>query len=123
MADPLDPAKLASQRCAPADAEIPALSNEEIQRLRSGVDVNWLLESDRLVREFRFATFSAAFGLATRIALLAEGQGHHPTMEIAWGWLRVAWTTDAIGAISINDMIMAAKVDRLVERGFAMKEG
>ena len=101
---------------------MPALTDEEIQRLRSGVDANWSLESDRLVREFRFATFGAAFGFATRIALLAEAQGHHPTMEIAWGWLRVAWTTDAIGAISINDMIMAAKVDRLVERGFGLKE-
>ena len=123
MADQLDPGDLASQRCAPADADTPGLANDEIQRLRSGVDANWLLESDRLVREFRFATFAAAFGLATRIALLAEAQGHHPTMEIAWGWLRVAWTTDAIGAISMNDMIMAAKVDRLVERGFAIREG
>jgi 4a-hydroxytetrahydrobiopterin dehydratase len=122
MAEPLDPANLASQRCAPADADTPALTDQEIDRLRSGVDANWFLESDRLVREFRFATFGAAFGVATRIALLAEAQGHHPTMEIAWGWLRVAWTTDAIGAISINDMIMAAKVDRLVERGFALKE-
>jgi 4a-hydroxytetrahydrobiopterin dehydratase len=123
VADLLEPTNLASQRCAPADADTPALTEEEIDRLRSGVDANWLLESDRLVREFRFATFGAAFGLATRIALLAEAQGHHPTIEIAWGWLRVTWTTDAIGAISINDMIMAAKVDRLIERGFAMKEG
>jgi 4a-hydroxytetrahydrobiopterin dehydratase len=122
VADQRDPETLASQRCVPADADTPALTDEEIARLRSGVDANWLVESDRLAREFRFATFGAAFGLATRIALLAESQGHHPTIEIAWGWLRVAWTTDAIGAISINDLIMAAKVDRLVDRGFGLKE-
>ena len=118
MADPLDPAKLASQRCAPADADTPALADEEIERLRSGVDANWFLESDRLVREFRFGTFGAAFGLATRIALLAEDPGPPSDDGVAWGWLRVAWTTDAIGGLTINDMIMAAKVDRLVERGF-----
>jgi 4a-hydroxytetrahydrobiopterin dehydratase len=122
VADHLEPEKLASQRCVPADADTPALSDEEIHRLRSGVDATWLVETDRLAREFRFATFGAAFGLATRIALLAESQGHHPTIEIAWGWLRVAWTTDAIGAISINDLIMAAKVDRLVARGLALKD-
>jgi 4a-hydroxytetrahydrobiopterin dehydratase len=122
VADQSDPGNLASRRCVPADADTPALTDEEIARLRSGVDANWLVESDRLAREFRFATFGAAFGLATRIALLAESQGHHPTIEIAWGWLRVAWTTDAIGAISINDLIMAAKVDRLVDRGFGLKE-
>ena len=121
MATQVDPTKLASQRCAPADAGTERLSPDEVKRLASGVDANWLVDNDRLVREFRFPTFSAAFGLATRIALLAEGQGHHPAMDIAWGWLRVAWTTDAIGSISLNDLIMAAKVDRLVERGLGLK--
>ena len=121
MAADLDPAKLASQRCTPATDDMTPLSPEDVQRLASGVDANWLIENDRLVREFRFPTFSAAFGLATRIAMLAESQGHHPAMDIAWGWLRVAWTTDAIGTLSLNDMIMAAKVDRLVEGGLSIK--
>jgi 4a-hydroxytetrahydrobiopterin dehydratase len=122
MPEPLDPAKLATQRCTPADSETPALSSEEVKRLASGIDANWRVESDRLIREFRFTTFAAAFGLATRIALLAEAQGHHPSMDIAWGWLRVTLLTDAIGALSTNDLIMAAKVDRLLERGLAIKE-
>jgi 4a-hydroxytetrahydrobiopterin dehydratase len=122
MADPLDPAKLAAQRCSIADSGTPPLTGEEVKRLASGIDASWRVESDRLIREFRFTTFAAAFGLATRIALLAEAQGHHPALDIAWGWLRVTWTTDAIGALSLNDMIMAAKVDRIVERGFAFKE-
>ena len=122
MADPLDPAKLATQRCSPADSDTPPLTGEEVKRLASGIDAAWRVESDRLTREFRFTTFAAAFGLATRVALLAEAQGHHPALDIAWGWLRVTWTTDAIGTLSLNDMIMAARVDRLVERGFALKE-
>jgi 4a-hydroxytetrahydrobiopterin dehydratase len=122
MADPLDPATLATQRCSSADSDTPPLTGQEVKRLASGIDAGWRVESDRLVREFRFPTFAAAFGLATRIALLAEAQGHHPGLDIAWGWLRVTWTTDAIGALSLNDMIMAAKVDRIVERGFALKE-
>ena len=122
MAEPLDPATLAAQRCSPADSDTPPLPPDEVKRLASGIDASWQIESDRLTRELRFSTFAAAFGLATRIALLAEGQGHHPSMDIAWGRLRVTWTTDAIGAISVNDLIMAAKVDRLVERGLSLKE-
>jgi 4a-hydroxytetrahydrobiopterin dehydratase len=122
MADPFDPAKLAAQRCSVADSATPPLTAEEVERLGSGIDAGWRVESDRLIREFRFTTFAAAFGLATRIALLAEAQGHHPALDIAWGLLRVTWTTDAIGALSLNDLIMAAKVDRLVERGLALKE-
>ena len=74
------------------------------------------------MREFAFSTFGAAFGLATRVALLAEGQNHHPALDVAWGRLTVTWTTDAIGGLSANDVIMAAKVDRLVDRGLALKD-
>jgi 4a-hydroxytetrahydrobiopterin dehydratase len=122
MTGDLDPATLASQRCAPADASTPALPHDEVLRLSAGLDGAWRVENDRLVREFAFPTFAAAFGLATRIALLAESQNHHPLLEVAWGRLAITWTTDAIGGISANDVIMAAKVDRLVARGLALKD-
>jgi 4a-hydroxytetrahydrobiopterin dehydratase len=122
MTAPLDPAKLAAQRCVAADESTPRLAPEEITRLAPGLDPAWRVTDDRLVRDFAFPTFAAAFGLATRIALLAEGQNHHPTLELAWGRLTVTWTTDAIDAISVNDLIMAAKVDRLVARGLALKD-
>ena len=122
MTSGLDPATLASQRCPPADAGTPTLAADEIERLRAGLDRGWTVAGDRLTRTFSFPTFGAAFGLATRIALLAEAQGHHPSMEVAWGRLVVAWTTDAVGGITANDVIMAAKVDRLVDRGFAIKD-
>ena len=122
MMSGLDPATLASQRCVPADGETPLVPADEIDRLRAGLDPAWTVGHDRLARTFAFPTFGAAFGLATRIALLAEGQGHHPSMEVAWGHLTVDWTTDAVGGITANDVIMAAKVDRLVHRGFAIKD-
>ena len=123
MSTALEPGTLASASCSPADASTPALAPDEVRRLAAGLEAGWHVGDTSLTREFRFPTFSAAFGLATRIALLAEGQGHHPTMEIAWGRLVVTWQTDAIEAISANDLIMAAKVDRLVARGLALKDG
>ncbi len=105
------------------DASTPALAADEVARLAAGLDAAWHVGTDRLTREFRFGTFNAAFGLATRIALTAEQQGHHPTLEIAWGRLVVIWQTDAIGAITANDLIMAARVDRIVARGLGLKDG
>ena len=122
MSDQIDPATLATRRCTPADDTTERLPADEVGRLRAGVDPAWRVEDDRLVRDFAFPTFAAAFGLATRVALLAEGQNHHPAMELAWGRLSIAWTTDAIGGLSLNDLVMAAKVDRLVDRGFAIKD-
>ena len=119
----LDPEKLASARLTPADDSTPAISLDEATRLSAGLDAAWRIDGQRLTREFRFPTFAAAFGLATRVALLAESQNHHPTMEISWGRPVVTWTTDAIGALSENDFVMAAKVDRLVSRGLGLKDG
>ena len=118
----LGPERLAASTLTPADDSTPALSADEVDRLRAGLDPAWRVVEGHLTREFRFPTFAAAFGLATRIALLAEGANHHPTMTLSWGRLEVAWSTDAIGGLSANDPIMAAKVDRLVSRGLNLKD-
>ena len=123
MPDELDPATLASQSTSSVDASTPAVPSEEVARLATGLDPAWEVTADRIVRTFRFSGFGGAFALATRIALLAETQGHHPAMEVAWGRLMVTWQTDAIGGITTNDLIMAAKVDRIVSRGLGVKDG
>ena len=122
MAIRLEPDTLASAHCVSVDASTPALPADEVVRLATGLDPAWDVGADRLVRMIAFTTFGAAFAFATRVALLAETQNHHPTMEIAWGRLVVTWQTDAIGALTGNDLIMAAKVDRLVTRGLGTKD-
>jgi 4a-hydroxytetrahydrobiopterin dehydratase len=119
----LDPRRLAAAKLTPADASTPPLSGDDLERLRPGLDAAWRAEDGRLTREFRCPTFAAAFALATRIALLAERADHHPTLTLSWGRLEVAWSTDAIGGLSGNDLIMAARVDRLVAKGLDLKDG
>jgi len=63
----LDPERLASATMTAADVSTAALSADELDRLRSGLDPAWRAADGRLVREFRFPTFAAAFGLATRV--------------------------------------------------------
>jgi 4a-hydroxytetrahydrobiopterin dehydratase len=122
VATRLEPDTLASASCTPVDASTPAMASDEIARLAAGLDPAWDVQSDRLVRSIAFTTFGAAFVFATRVALLAETQNHHPTMEVAWGRLVVTWQTDAIDGLTANDLIMAAKVDRLVTRGLGIKD-
>ena len=52
-------------------------------------------------------------GLAVRIGMLAEEEGHHPDLEISWGKLRASITTHAAGGLTDNDFILAAKIDRI----------
>lgn len=76
-------------------------------------DDGWEFGDTALERTFAFKNFNEAFGLATRVALLAESQGHHPDLEVGWGRLQIRLTTHAIGGLSHNDLVMAAKISRL----------
>jgi 4a-hydroxytetrahydrobiopterin dehydratase len=111
-AAPITPESLARERCAEIRAGTPPLNTEEADSLAAAVASEWQIDDGEIRREFTLKTFNAAFGLATRIALLAEAQGHHPQLEVGWGRLVVRLSTHSVGGLSRNDFIMAARIDR-----------
>jgi 4a-hydroxytetrahydrobiopterin dehydratase len=110
---PITPASLARERSADIPAGTAPLTPDEARSLAAGVGGGWQIDKGEIRREFTFKTFNAAFGMATRIALLAEAQGHHPELEVGWGRLVVRLSTHSVGGLSRNDFIMAARIDRL----------
>jgi 4a-hydroxytetrahydrobiopterin dehydratase len=113
QAEPITSGALARERCAELRAGTPPLTAEDARLLGGAIAREWRVDGAEIRREFTFKTFNAAFGLATRIALLAEGQNHHPELDVAWGRLVVRLTTHSVGGLSRNDFIMAARIDRL----------
>ncbi len=109
----ITPESLARERCADIPAGTAPLTPEEAGSLAAGVAGEWQIDKGEIRRAFTFKTFNAAFGMATRIALLAEAQGHHPELEVGWGRLVVRLSTHSVGGLSRNDFIMAARIDRL----------
>jgi 4a-hydroxytetrahydrobiopterin dehydratase len=112
-AAPITPESLARERCAEIRAGTPPLTRDDAGELAKGVAGEWQIDAGEIHREFTFKTFNAAFGLATRIALLAEAHGHHPELVVGWGRLVVRLSTHSVGGLSRNDFIMAARIDRL----------
>lgn len=77
---------------------------------------DWLLSDDGLMisRKYKMKNFVAAMELANRIAELAEQEQHHPDLHLTgYRCLRVDLTTHAIGGLSENDFIVAAKINQL----------
>ena len=109
----ITPEALARERCVEIRAGTPPLTAQELGSLAAVVADEWQIDEREIRRVFTFKTFNAAFGLATRIALLAEAQGHHPELEVGWGRLVVRLSTHSVGGVSRNDFIMAARIDRL----------
>jgi 4a-hydroxytetrahydrobiopterin dehydratase len=86
---------------------------------------NWTLEWDnapkpeqarfgaRLRREFKFKDFIGAINFVDKVAELAEMEGHHPDIHIHFNKVMLELSTHAIGGLSENDFIIAAKVDAI----------
>lgn len=105
---------LAQRRCQACAPGSQPLSEQAAEDLHARIDPAWALETNQaLSRSFKFQNFRDAFGFATRVALLAEDQGHHPDFEIGWGRVRLALTTHAAGGLTENDYVIAANVDLL----------
>ena len=70
-------------------------------------------EGKRLVKTFRFQDFLQAVGFVNAIAPVAEAEGHHPDLHVRWGEVRVILWTHAVGGLTENDFILAAKIEQL----------
>jgi 4a-hydroxytetrahydrobiopterin dehydratase len=77
----------------------------------------WAMVEGReaIFRSFEFADFSEAFAFMTRVALLAEKQGHHPEWFNVWNRVDVTLSTHDAGGLSANDVTLARAIDVMVE--------
>jgi 4a-hydroxytetrahydrobiopterin dehydratase len=104
---------LARERCQPVRPGTSALSHFDIEELADELEPGWHVNDDLIRREYVTQDFSQAFAFATRIALLAEAQGHHPEIAVSWGRLVVTLSTHAARGLTRNDFILAAHIDAL----------
>jgi len=102
---------LANEHCQACTGATPQLTGAELEGLRAQISSEWEVDGVRLRRRLRFGDFATAFATATRVALIAEGEGHHPDMAVGWGRLEIELTTHAVKGLTRNDFILAAKVD------------
>lgn len=75
----------------------------------------WSVAADAksITREVRFKNFAEALAFVNQVGAIAESEGHHPDITLGWGKVGITLTTHAIGGLSENDFIVAAKIDAL----------
>jgi 4a-hydroxytetrahydrobiopterin dehydratase len=105
---------LAKKKCIPCEGNVPPLTLEEAQKLLKEVDDWMLLDEGRLIaKSFRFKNFQETMAFVNKVAAVAEEEGHHPDMTVSYNNVAVELMTHAIGGLSENDFILAAKIDRV----------
>ncbi|MFL6729470.1 MAG: 4a-hydroxytetrahydrobiopterin dehydratase [Sphingomicrobium sp.] len=75
----------------------------------------WTLEDSgkALLRSFKFADFSEAFGFLTRVALHAEKVDHHPEFANVWNRVDFRLTSHDSGGVTERDVKLAEAIDGL----------
>jgi 4a-hydroxytetrahydrobiopterin dehydratase len=106
---------LADRKCLPCEGGVTPLTRTAAEEVLQRLDENWQLSVDAtsIQREFRFRDFFRTMSFVNALAHIANLEDHHPDLEIGYNYCRVRYNTHAIGGLSENDFICAAKIDLL----------
>jgi 4a-hydroxytetrahydrobiopterin dehydratase len=89
------------------------MERERAEQMLGELDERWRLNAEgHLERSFEFRNFKDALAFANRVGDIAEAEGHHPDLYVAWGRCIVEVWTHKIGGLTESDFYFAAKADR-----------
>ena len=105
--------ELADKQCIPCRGGVPPLTADEIKPLAQQLPDWDVVDVHQLDRTYKFKDFREALEFTNRVGELAEEQGHHPDIYLAWGKVGIRLWTHKIDGLSESDFVMAAKIERL----------
>jgi len=105
---------LTRKHCQPCEGGVAPLTTEEAERLLSTLD-GWVLSSNEISKTYRFRNYHETMAFVNATAWVSHREDHHPDLEVSYRECRVRYSTHAIGGLSENDFICAAKIDALMK--------
>ena len=110
--------ELAGRKCIPCEGNLKPLADSKVQdylsylpgRERAGQEI---------VKVFTFKNYYETIAFVNEVAFIAHAEDHHPDLEVSYKTCIVRYSTHAIGDLSENDFICAAKVDCLISNSKA----
>ena len=102
------------QKCQSCSGNTPTFDEKQISEHLSKLD-NWSVNDEQkmIYKKFIFKTFKQALNFTNKVCELADKDGHHPDVSLGWGYSLIMLHTHSIKGLSINDFIMAAKIDTI----------
>ena len=105
---------LAREKCVPCRGGVPALKGDELRDLQEKLGGDWrVIEEHHLEKEYTFPDFAQALAFTNAVGAIAEEEGHHPDIYLAWGKVRITIWTHKVDGLTRSDFILAAKVDEI----------
>ena len=106
-------AALAEKECVPCKGGIAPLKGEALAQLSRELGGGWrVVNEHHLEKEYKFKDFREALDFTNQVGELAEGQGHHPDIYLAWGKVKLTIWTHKNDGLTESDFVFAAKADK-----------
>ena len=105
---------LAKAKCKPCAVGTPPLNEPEIQHQLTQL-TGWKVVNGELNKDYAFKNYDETMAFVNAAAWISHREDHHPDIEVGYNHCRVRYITHAVGGLSDNDFICAAKIDALFE--------
>ncbi len=105
--------KLAEKHCVPCRGGVAALQGEALIPFAQELPEWKIVEEHHIAKTFLFSDFKTALDFVNRVGAVAEQEGHHPDLCLAWGKVDVQIYTHKARGLTESDFILAAKIDEI----------
>ena len=103
---------LAEKKCKPCEGGVAPYSAREAQDMLKQLK-GWIIEEGKLVKVYPFSNYYQTMAFVNALAWISHREDHHPDLAVGYNKCRIEYMTHAIGGLSENDFICAAKCDAL----------
>lgn len=104
---------LANRQCVPCHGGIPPLKGVELRSISAQLGGGWkVVDEHHLEKDFEFPNFRDALDFVNKLGEIAESEGHHPDIFLAWGKVQVVIYTHKVDGLTESDFVLAAKYDK-----------
>jgi 4a-hydroxytetrahydrobiopterin dehydratase len=105
---------LAKRKCKPCEGGVAPYSEQQAREMLKSLK-GWILEDGKLMKLYPFANYYQTMAFVNALAWISHREDHHPDLAVGYNKCKVTYWTHAIGGLSENDFICAAKCDALLE--------
>ena len=103
---------LARKKCVPCEGGAMPYSDAQAHEMLASLK-GWIIENNALVKLYPFTNYYQTMAFVNALAWISHREDHHPDLSVGYNKCRVEYSTHAIGGLSENDFICAAKCDAL----------
>jgi 4a-hydroxytetrahydrobiopterin dehydratase len=106
--------ELARKRCKPCEGGVVPYDERQTTDMLKELK-GWIVEDGKLVKLYPFRNYHETMAFVNALAWISHREDHHPDLQVGYNRCRVEYSTHAIGGLSENDFICAAKADALFQ--------